>query len=201
MYKVLVIFGTRPEAIKMAPLIKELKSRPAIDLKVCITAQHRDLLDQVLENYSITPDYDLNIMKQNQTLEEITSRVLTGVGSIIEEIKPDIVLVHGDTTTSFAAALSAFYHQVLIGHIEAGLRTYDKYQPFPEELNRQMISNLEDLNFAPTKLSYQNLKNEQKDLKGIFVTGNTAIDAMKLTIKKDYQNEEIPNLDSKKTLL
>ncbi len=188
MIKVMTIFGTRPEAIKMAPLVKELKTRSEIKTIVCVTAQHRDMLDQVLETFEIEPDYDLDIMKQGQTLSEVTSRVLNGLEKVIQEAKPDIILVHGDTTTTFAGGLAAFYNNVKIGHVEAGLRTYNKYSPFPEEMNRQMVSVMSDLNFAPTELSKRNLLNELKKEETIFVTGNTAIDAMATTVRDDYQN-------------
>src|SRR5574344_535661 len=187
--KVMSIFGTRPEAIKMAPLVKELESRKEIESIVCVTAQHREMLDQVLGTFKIKPDYDLNIMKQGQTLGDVTTRALTGLEEVIKEVKPDIVLVHGDTTTTFAGALAAFYNQVAIGHVEAGLRTYDKYSPFPEEMNRQMVDCMTDMYFAPTELSRFNLLKEAKDDNKIYVTGNTAIDAMATTIKKDYNNE------------
>lgn len=189
MIKVLSIFGTRPEAIKMAPLVKELEKRKEIESLVCVTAQHREMLDQVLETFEIKPDYDLNIMKPGQTLGDITTRALTGLEEVIKECKPDIVLVHGDTTTTFAGALAAFYNQVAIGHVEAGLRTNDKYSPYPEEMNRQMVDCMTDMYFAPTKLSKQNLISENIDASKIYVTGNTAIDAMSTTIKDDYNNE------------
>ena len=189
MIKVMSIFGTRPEAIKMAPLVKELESRKEIKSIVCVTAQHREMLDQVLETFEIVPDYDLNIMKKGQTLSDITSRALKGLEDVIIESKPDIVLVHGDTTTTFAGALAAFYNQVAIGHVEAGLRTYNKYSPYPEEMNRQMVDCMTDLFFAPTELSKQNLLNQNIDESKIFVTGNTVIDAMKTTVKKEYDNE------------
>ena len=189
MIKVMSIFGTRPEAIKMAPLVKELESREEIKSIVCVTAQHREMLDQVLETFEIVPDYDLNIMKKGQTLSDITSRALKGLEDVIIESKPDIVLVHGDTTTTFAGALAAFYNQVAIGHVEAGLRTYNKYSPYPEEMNRQMVDCMTDLFFAPTELSKQNLLNQNIDESKIFVTGNTVIDAMKTTVKKEYNNE------------
>lgn len=188
MIKVMTIFGTRPEAIKMAPLVLELKSRKEIETIVCVTAQHREMLDQVLNTFKIVPDYDLNIMKKGQSLSEITSRVLLGIEDVLKKEKPDIVLVHGDTSTTFTSALAAFYNQIAIGHVEAGLRTYNKYSPFPEEMNRQMVSCLSDLNFAPTKLSYDNLVREQVDASKIVITGNTAIDAMKYTIKEKYDN-------------
>lgn len=186
--KVMSIFGTRPEAIKMAPLIKELEKRGKIESIVCVTAQHREMLDQVLETFDIKPDYDLNIMKQGQTLSEITTRALNGLEEVIKSVKPDIVLVHGDTTTTFAGALAAFYNQVAIGHVEAGLRTYDKYSPYPEEMNRQMVDCMTDMYFAPTELSKQNLLKQNIDELKIYVTGNTAIDAMKTTVKEDYNH-------------
>lgn len=189
--KVMSIFGTRPEAIKMAPLVKELESRKEIESIVCVTAQHREMLDQVLETFDIKPNYDLDIMKQGQTLSDITSRVLTGLENIIKEVKPDIVLVHGDTTTTFAGALAAFYNQVAIGHVEAGLRTYDKYSPFPEEMNRQMVDCMTDMYFAPTKLSKDNLLKQNIDENKIYITGNTAIDAMSKTVDKNYKHKEL----------
>lgn len=189
--KVLSIFGTRPEAIKMAPLVKELEKRDEIDSIVCVTAQHREMLDQVLETFNIKPDYDLNIMKQGQTLSEITSRALLGLEEVIKECKPDIVLVHGDTTTTFAGALAAFYNQVSIGHVEAGLRTNDKYSPFPEEMNRQMVDCMTDMFFAPTEISKGNLLLENIDENKIYITGNTAIDAMSTTVKEDYHHNEL----------
>ncbi len=189
--KVMSIFGTRPEAIKMAPLVKELECRKEIESIVCVTAQHREMLDQVLETFDIKPNYDLDIMKQGQTLSDITSRVLTGLENIIKEVKPDIVLVHGDTTTTFAGALAAFYNQVAIGHVEAGLRTYDKYSPFPEEMNRQMVDCMTDMYFAPTKLSKDNLLKQNIDKNKIYITGNTAIDAMSKTVDKNYKHKEL----------
>lgn len=188
MIKVITVFGTRPEAIKMAPLVKELKSRKEIECIVCVTAQHRQMLDQVLEVFDIKPDYDLDIMKQGQTLGDITSRVLSGLDGVIKEVKPDIVLVHGDTTTTFAGALAAFYNQVDIGHVEAGLRTWNKYSPYPEEMNRQMVGVMADMHFAPTEKSKNSLVNENKDISKIYVTGNTAIDALATTVKEDYTN-------------
>ena len=188
MIKVMTVFGTRPEAIKMAPLVKELKSRKEIECIVCVTAQHRQMLDQVLEVFDIKPDYDLDIMKQGQTLSDITSRVLYGLEDVIKEVKPDIVLVHGDTTTTFAGALAAYYNQVDIGHVEAGLRTWNKYSPYPEEMNRQMVGVMADMHFAPTENSKKSLLKENKDESKIYVTGNTAIDALATTVKEDYSH-------------
>ena len=189
MIKVLSIFGTRPEAIKMAPLIKKLEENKDITNIVCVTAQHREMLDQVLEVFDIKPDYDLNIMKQGQTLSDITTRALLGLNEVLLKEKPNIVLVHGDTTTSFVGALAAFYNQIDVGHVEAGLRTWNKYSPFPEEMNRQMVDCIADMYFAPTEKSKQNLLKEGKEKTKIYVTGNTAIDAMKFTVKEDYTNE------------
>ena len=189
MIKVMTIFGTRPEAIKMAPLVKELQKRNEIEFIVCVTAQHRQMLDQVLDTFEITTDYDLDIMKQGQTLGEVTTRSLNGLEEVIKNVKPDIVLVHGDTTTTFAGALAAFYNMTSIGHVEAGLRTYDKYSPYPEEMNRQMVSCLADMNFAPTNLSRDNLLKEGRKPENIYVTGNTVIDAMKTTIRDSYTHE------------
>lgn len=189
MIKVMTIFGTRPEAIKMAPLVKELQKRNEIECIVCVTAQHRQMLDQVLDTFEITPDYDLDIMKQGQTLGEVTTRALNGLEEVIKNVEPDIVLVHGDTTTTFAGALAAFYNMTSIGHVEAGLRTYDKYSPYPEEMNRQMVSCLADMNFAPTNLSRDNLLKEGRKPENIYVTGNTVIDAMKTTIRDSYTHE------------
>lgn len=187
--KVMTVFGTRPETIKMAPVVKELKSREEIETIVCVTAQHRQMLDQVLNAFHIVPDYDLNIMKAGQTLSDITTRVLQGLEQVIKEVKPDIILVHGDTTTAFAGALAAFYNQVSIGHVEAGLRTNNKYSPFPEEANRQFISVISDMNFAPTEKSRENLLKEGRNPDSILVTGNTAIDALNTTVREDYQHE------------
>lgn len=191
MIKVMSIFGTRPEAIKMAPLVKELESRKEIKSIVCVTAQHREMLDQVLATFNITPDYDLNIMKQGQTLGDVTTRALNGLEEVIKEVKPDIVLVHGDTTTTFAGALAAFYNQVAIGHVEAGLRTYDKYSPFPEEMNRQMVDRMTDMYFAPTEISKANLLKENIEESKIYITGNTAIDAMATTVDENYNHKEL----------
>lgn len=200
--KVMSIFGTRPEAIKMAPLVKELEGRKEIESVVCVTAQHRQMLDQVLAAFKIQPNYDLNIMREGQLLSEITSNVLLGLEEIMKKERPDIVLVHGDTTSTFAGALAAFYNQIKIGHVEAGLRTWDKYSPFPEEMNRQMVDSVTDLYFAPTKLSRENLIKEGKDQTKIFITGNTAIDAMKTTINPTYYHEVLEWVgDSRMVLL
>ena len=184
--KVMTIFGTRPEAIKMAPLVKELEKREEIESIVCVTAQHRQMLDQVLDTFNITPDYDLNIMKQGQTLVDITTRVLQSLSEVISQVKPNIVLVHGDTTTTLSGSLAAFYNQVSVGHVEAGLRTYDKYSPFPEEVNRQVTGVIADMHFAPTQVSKNNLLKEGKKEETIYVTGNTAIDALKTTVKDTF---------------
>lgn len=199
--KVLSIFGTRPEAIKMAPLVKQLESRKEIESIVCVTAQHREMLDQVLKTFEIEPDYDLNIMKQGQTLIDITSSALMGVDNVLKEAKPDIVLVHGDTSTTFAGALAAFYNQVAIGHVEAGLRTYNKYSPYPEEMNRQMVDCMTDMFFAPTTLSRENLIKENISPEKIYVTGNTAIDAMSTTVDVQYHHKELDWLDGDKMIL
>ncbi len=181
------VFGTRPEAIKMAPLIKKLEACEHIDSLVCVTAQHREMLDQVLEIFQLTPKYDLNIMQERQTLAGITVRALEGLDGVMKEACPDIVLVHGDTTTTFAGSLAAFYNQIKVGHVEAGLRTYDKYQPFPEEMNRKLTGALSDLHFAPTALAREHLLREGVSPDQIFVTGNTAIDALSTTLQQDYQ--------------
>ena len=190
MLKVLTVFGTRPEAIKMAPVVNELKKYPnKIKSVVCVTAQHREMLDQVLETFKIVPDYDLNIMKANQTPSMITSGVLSEMEKIIIAEKPDVVLVHGDTTTTLATAMAAFYQQTKVGHVEAGLRTYEKYSPFPEEINREFVSLVSDFNFAPTETAAENLRREGKKEETIFVTGNTAIDALKTTVSENYHHE------------
>lgn len=189
MIKVMTVFGTRPETIKMAPLVKELQKRENIKTIVCVTAQHRQMLDQVLDAFHIVPDYDLDIMRQGQTLSDITTRVLKGLEEVIKNENPDIVLVHGDTTTTFAGALAAFYQQIPVGHVEAGLRTYNKYSPFPEEINRQFVGLVADMNFAPTERSKQNLLSEGKKEESIYVTGNTAIDALKTTVRDDFEND------------
>lgn len=187
--KVLMVFGTRPEAIKMCPVALELKKREEIDVKICLTAQHRQMLDQVMSAFELNADYDLDIMKPGQTLEQITTNVLLGTKKVIEEVMPDIVLVHGDTTTTFAAALAAFYSRVAIGHIEAGLRTYDKYSPYPEEMNRRLTGVMTDMHFTPTELTYNNLLRENVPQDKIYITGNTVIDALKTTARDDWQSE------------
>lgn len=189
MIKVLSIFGTRPEAIKMAPLIKKMEENDKIESIVCVTAQHREMLDQVLRAFNIIPNFDLNIMGEVQSLADITTKSLIKLEQIIKEVKPNIVLVHGDTATSFVGALAAFYNQINVGHVESGLRTWDKYSPFPEEMNRQMIDCLADLYFVPTELSKENLLKENKEESKIYITGNTAIDAMSTTIKANYFND------------
>lgn len=199
--KVMSIFGTRPEAIKMAPLVKELEKREEIESIVCVTAQHREMLDQVLATFQITPDYDLNMMKQGQTLADITTRALNGIDGVLKEARPDIVLVHGDTSTTFAGALAAFYNQIAIGHVEAGLRTYDKYSPYPEEMNRQMVDCMTDMFFAPTELSRENLLKENLPDEKIYVTGNTVIDAMSTTVDENYTHPELEWLDGDKLIL
>lgn len=186
--KVMTVFGTRPEAIKMAPLVLKLKKDDRFDEVTVVSAQHREMLDQVLDIFKIKPDYDFNIMHKNQTLEDITSKVMIDLSKVIKEEKPDIVLVHGDTTTSFAASLATFYQQTTLGHVEAGLRTWNKYSPYPEEMNRQMTDDLADLYFAPTELSKSNLLKENHQSANIFVTGNTAIDALEQTVQKDYHH-------------
>lgn len=200
--KVMTVFGTRPEAIKMAPLVLELKKYPEnIETIVTVTAQHREMLDQVLEVFNIEPDYDLNIMKDRQTLKDVTVRALEGLDSVMKEVKPDIVLVHGDTSTTFVASLAAFYNQISVGHVEAGLRTWNKYSPYPEEVNRQLTGVITDLHFAPTLKSKQNLLNENKKEETIFVTGNTAIDALQTTVTKDYQHPVLEKIGTDKMIL
>lgn len=203
--KAMTVFGTRPEAIKMAPLALALDACPHIDAKVCVTAQHRQMLDQVLEMFDIKPDYDLDIMKERQSLVGITTRVLEGLDEVIKEAQPDVILVHGDTSTTFAGALAAFYNQVKVGHVEAGLRTYDKYSPFPEEMNRCLTGVLTDFHFSPTQANKNNLLKENVDEKKIYITGNTVIDALKSTVKDDYTftDETLRALDfgAKKVIL
>lgn len=195
--KVLTVFGTRPEAIKMCPLVLELKKYENITPVVCVTAQHREMLDQVLEIFDVKPDYDLDIMKTRQSLAGITTRVLEGMENVLKEEKPDIVLVHGDTSTSFVAALAAFYEQIKVGHVEAGLRTYDIYSPFPEEMNRQLTGRIAAMNFSPTQRNFDNLIRENVSEDTIYITGNTVIDALKTTVKENYEfeNECLKNLD------
>lgn len=197
----MTIFGTRPEAIKMAPLVNQLKHEEALEPVVVVTAQHREMLDAVLETFDIQPDYDLDIMKAGQTLSDITSRVLKGLEAIIQQEKPDMILVHGDTMTAFASGLAAFYNQVAIGHVEAGLRTWNKYSPYPEEMNRQMISCLSDIHFAPTKQAKANLLKENIPSAKVVITGNTAIDAMNTTIQKDYHSEVMKRHKDKRVIL
>ncbi len=191
MKTVMVVFGTRPEAIKMCPLVKELKSRQTIKTVVCVTGQHRQMLDQVLAAFHVVPDYDLSIMKERQTLFDITTNILNGIGGVLDEVKPDVVLVHGDTSTTFVTALACYYKQIPVGHVEAGLRTYDIYSPYPEEFNRQAVGIVAKYHFAPTELSKENLLKEGKDPSSIYVTGNTAIDALKTTVREDYAHPEL----------
>ena len=191
MKKIMLVFGTRPEAIKMCPLVNELKARNNLNITVCVTGQHRQMLDQVLEAFHVMPDYDLSIMKQRQTLFDITTNILSGIKAVLEEVKPDVVLVHGDTSTTFVTALACFYLQIPVGHVEAGLRTYNIDSPYPEEFNRQAVSIISRFNFAPTELSRQNLLNEGKKDETIYVTGNTAIDALKTTVREDYTHPEL----------
>ena len=190
MMKVMSVFGTRPEAIKMAPLVKKLNEDPEIESMLCVTAQHREMLDQVLTLFGLVPDYDLNIMKPNQTLSMITAGVLTGMDSVLEKEKPDIVLVHGDTSTTFSAALAAFYHRIPVGHVEAGLRTYDMYSPFPEEVNRVLTGHMAALHFAPTRRNAENLMREGIDPEKIIITGNTVIDALLEVAGRPYEFED-----------
>lgn len=200
--KVMTVFGTRPEAIKMAPLVHELNKHPEhIEPIVCVTAQHRQMLDQVLDIFGIQPDIDLNIMKDRQTLVQITTRALEQLDQVMKETKPDMVLVHGDTTTTFVASLAAFYNQVAIGHVEAGLRTWDKYSPFPEEMNRQLTGVMADLHFSPTEGSATNLRLENKAENAIYITGNTAIDALKTTVRDDYRHPVLDLVQGKKMVL
>ncbi|MEB5917516.1 UDP-N-acetylglucosamine 2-epimerase (non-hydrolyzing) [Enterococcus innesii] len=199
--KIMTIFGTRPEAIKMAPLVKAIEEDPRFESIVTVTAQHRQMLDQVMNIFDLSADYDLNIMKDGQTLAGITSRVIKELDQIFEESKPDIVLVHGDTTTTFSASIASFYHQIKIGHVEAGLRTWNKYSPFPEEMNRQLTDVLADIYFAPTEMSKKNLLNEKRNVSDIYVTGNTAIDAMKYTISDQYSHSLLTDIGDKKIIL
>ena len=191
MKKILLVFGTRPEAIKMCPLVNELKAREGVETIVCVSGQHRQMLDQVLEAFHVVPDYDLSIMKDRQTLFDITTNILDRIKAVLEEVKPDVVLVHGDTSTTFVTALACFYMQIPVGHVEAGLRTNDIYSPFPEEFNRQAVSIISRYNFAPTEQARQNLLSEGKRPETIFVTGNTAIDALRTTVREDYSHPEL----------
>jgi UDP-N-acetylglucosamine 2-epimerase (non-hydrolysing) len=198
----MTIFGTRPEAIKMAPLVLELNKHPEhFESIVTVTAQHRQMLDQVLNIFEITPDHDLNIMKDRQTLIDVTTRGLEGLDKVMKNVNPDIVLVHGDTTTTFIASLAAYYNQIVVGHVEAGLRTWNKYSPFPEEMNRQLTGVIADLHFAPTAMSAENLLKENKPNENIFVTGNTAIDALKTTVKSEYNHEVLDKIDTDRLIL
>jgi UDP-N-acetylglucosamine 2-epimerase (non-hydrolysing) len=191
MKKVMVVFGTRPEAIKMCPLVKELKTRENLDTIVCVTGQHREMLTQVLDAFNVIPDYNLSIMREKQTLFDVTINILEKMKSVLEEVKPDIVLVHGDTSTTFVTSLACFYLQIPVGHVEAGLRTYNIYSPYPEEFNRQAVGLVANYNFAPTEMSKDNLLKEGKDPSSIYVTGNTAIDALNTTVREDYSHEQI----------
>ena len=191
MKKVMLVFGTRPEAIKMCPLVNELKKRAELQTIVCVTGQHRQMLDMVLEAFNVTPDYDLSIMKDKQTLFDVTTNILNRIKEVLEKEMPNVVLVHGDTSTTFVTALACFYLQIPVGHVEAGLRTYNIYSPYPEEFNRQAVSIISQYNFAPTELSKQNLLKEGKKPESIYVTGNTAIDALKTTVRANYTHPEL----------
>lgn len=201
MKKVMVVFGTRPEAIKMCPLVLELKKRPELETVLCVTGQHRQMLDQVLDAFDVKPDYDLSIMKDKQTLFDVTVNILERIREVLVTEKPDVVLVHGDTSTTFVTALACFYLQIPVGHVEAGLRTYDIYSPYPEEFNRQAVSIISQFNFAPTELSRSNLVKEGKDPEKIYITGNTAIDALKTTVRKDYTHPELEWADGKRLII
>ena len=191
MKTVMLVFGTRPEAIKMCPLVNELKARENIKTVVCVTGQHRQMLDMVLDTFDVVPDYDLSIMKSGQTLFDITTNILVKIGEVLDEVKPDVVLVHGDTSTTFVTALACFYKQIAVGHVEAGLRTYNIYSPYPEEFNRQAVSIVSKYNFAPTELSKANLLKEGKEENSVYITGNTAIDALQTTVREDYTHSEL----------
>ena len=191
MKKIMLVFGTRPEAIKMCPLVNELKTRKNVETVVCVTGQHRQMLDQVLDAFHVVPDYDLSIMKDKQTLFDITTNILNRIKEVLEEVRPDVVLVHGDTSTTFVTALACFYLQIPVGHVEAGLRTYNIYSPYPEEFNRQAVGIISQYNFAPTEISRQNLLAEGKKPESIYVTGNTAIDALKTTVRKEYTHPQL----------
>lgn len=201
MKKVMLVFGTRPEAIKMCPLIMELKKRKTIQTIVCVSGQHRQMLDQVLDTFQVCPEYDLSVMREGQTLFDITANILEKIKVILEEVKPDIVLVHGDTSTSFTTALACFYLKIPVGHVEAGLRTYDIYSPFPEEFNRQAVGILAKYHFAPTEIARQNLLREGRDDRNIFVTGNTAIDALRITVQNNYSHPELEWVASDRLIL
>ena len=201
MKKIMLVFGTRPEAIKMCPLVNELKSRDNLQTIVCVTGQHRQMLDQVLAAFHVVPDYDLSIMKEKQTLFDITTNILNRIREVLEKEKPDVVLVHGDTSTTFVTALACFYLQIPVGHVEAGLRTYNIYSPYPEEFNRQAVGIVSQYNFAPTELSKQNLLNEGKRVDSIHVTGNTAIDALKTTVRADYTHPELSWAEGSRLIL
>lgn len=189
--KVMCVFGTRPEAIKMLPLVLEMKKRPSLEVSVCVTAQHRQMLDQVLGTFNVIPDYDLNIMKERQTLFDITTNILTSIRAVLEKEKPELVLVHGDTSTTFVTALACFYLQIPVGHVEAGLRTYDIYSPYPEEFNREAVGIISQFNFAPTSLAASNLLQEGKKPETVYITGNTVIDAMQYTVRENYHHPEL----------
>ncbi|MGP6140235.1 non-hydrolyzing UDP-N-acetylglucosamine 2-epimerase [Jeotgalibaca sp. A127] len=201
MKKVMVVFGTRPEAIKMCPLVKELKGRDNLEVTVCVTGQHREMLTQVLEAFDVEPDFDLEIMKENQTLFDVTTNILNKIKEVLDKVRPDIVLVHGDTSTTFVTSLACFYSQIPVGHVEAGLRTYDIYSPFPEEFNRQAVGLVAKYHFAPTETSKQALLKEEKNAEDIYVTGNTAIDALKTTVKEDYSHEQLEWVGESKLIL
>lgn len=201
MKTVMLVFGTRPEAIKMCPLVKELKSRPSIRTVVCVSGQHRQMLDQVLETFEVVPDYDLSIMKDKQTLFDVTTNILERIKAVLEEVKPDVVLVHGDTSTTFVTALACFYMQIPVGHVEAGLRTYNIYSPYPEEFNRQAVGIIAKYNFSPTEQARQNLLSEGKDASTIYVTGNTAIDALKTTVREEYTHPELEWAEGSRLIL
>ena len=201
MKKIMLVFGTRPEAIKMCPLVNELKTRKNIETIVCVTGQHRQMLDQVLSVFGVEPDFDLSIMKDKQTLFDVTVNILDGIKTVLEQVKPDVVLVHGDTSTTFVTALACFYLQIPVGHVEAGLRTYNIYSPYPEEFNRQAVGIISKYNFAPTELSKQNLLNEGKKPDTIYVTGNTAIDALKTTVKDAYTHPELEWAEGSRLIL
>lgn len=201
MEKIMVVFGTRPEAIKMCPLVNELKSRENIITKVCVTGQHRQMLDQVLDIFNVMPDYDLSIMKDKQTLFDITTGILNRIKEVLEQEKPDVVLVHGDTSTTFVTALACFYMQIPVGHVEAGLRTYNIYSPYPEEFNREAVGIISQYNFAPTEVSKENLIREGKKPETVYVTGNTVIDALKTTVREDYKHPELEWADGSRLIM